>query len=409
MNKKFFAAFFAVLCAAACVFALGACTHRDGDRGASTARYLAYDVDEKKYDEEYYLDINGTGFKMTFGEESEVRSVSGEAKKIGTELTLLVTKEGVETVFMKGRIGGGIIYIPSSYGRIWFCERGKTPADANFDAIIKCDSSKGKATVTSVDNGTVKILDIPSVHDGDTVTTIGTAFTKCEGLERINLPATITEIKEYAFGGFDGDVVFDAESQIKTIGDSAFYNFSGGTLKLPASVETIADDAFDSCSAEVLDLTALKLTNCPKIKYCKAGKIMLPVTVKNIPENAFYGSSAEIDFGANTVLTEIGSGVFEYYDGATVILPSALKTIGENAFAYSGIESITIPASVTKIKAGAFRGCYDLKSVTFKNTKGWRKVDTYGFDDPVSVTVTNPSANASALVDDAYGVEWVRS
>ncbi len=409
MNRKFFAAFIAMLCAAACVFALGACTRRDGGGSVSPSRYIAYDVDDKEYDEEYYLDITDTNFKMTFGEESEVRSISGEVKKSGTELTLLVTKEGVETVFMKGRIGGGIIYIPTSDGRIWFCERGKTPADANFDAIIKYDSSKGKATVTSVDNGTVKILEIPSAHGGDTVTTIGKAFTKCEGLERINLPATITEIKEYAFDDFDGDVIFAAESQIKAIGDYAFYEFSGGTLKLPSSVETISDDAFNSCSAEVLDLTALKLTNCPKIRYCDADKIMLPVTIENIPESAFYGSSAVIDFGANTVLTEIGEGVFVYYDGATVILPSALKTIGEQAFAYSDIESITIPASVTKIKVGAFRGCYDLKSVTFKNTKGWRKVDTYGIYDPVSVTVTNPSANASALVDEAYDMEWVRS
>ena len=48
-----------------------------------------------------------------------------------------------------------------------------------------------------------------------------------------------------------------------------------------------------------------------------------------------------------------------------IILPEGLTTICTDAFAYSEIEKITIPSSVTKIEPGAFHNCLNLKEVTF--------------------------------------------
>ncbi len=407
MNKKFFAVLLAVLCAVS-VFALGACGNDSDGGGNINARYFAYNEDDEKYEEDYYLDIDGENFKMAFGEESPVRSISGAVQKKDTELTLLVTSEGVETVYMKGRINAGIIYFYTDEGRLWFCEDGKVPADADFEAIIKYDSSKGKAAVASIDNGTATTVDIPSEHDGDTVTKIGgdsgALLSNCEGLERINLPASITEIKGSVFSDFEGEISFAASSTIKTIGEFAFASYAGRRLKLPASVETIEEGAFSFSTVDELDLTALKVVNCPDLSYFEGKKIKLPATIRNIPEDSFSGCSAEVDFGTNNVLIEIGRRSFYGYEGKTVVMPVSVKTIGEEAFYFSTIESIVIPVNVTTIKAQAFDLCSKLNNVTFLVTSGWKTSSYSG--DTYSISVTNPATNATELANSYY--DWVR-
>ncbi len=45
-----------------------------------------------------------------------------------------------------------------------------------------------------------------------------------------------------------------------------------------------------------------------------------------------------------------------------------IKSIGRLAFAESGLKSVTIPESVTKIEYGAFMSCKDLNTVTIADT-----------------------------------------
>ena len=108
------------------------------------------------------------------------------------------------------------------------------------------------------------------------------------------------------FGGNLTSVSFEPNSQLETIGQYAFFMQPGLTsITLPASVTSIGDYAFMSCT----DLTS-------------------------------------VNFNA-------------------LIL---LETIGASAFQYSGLSgSITLSASVTSIGDNAFRDCSSLTSVSFES------------------------------------------
>lgn len=404
MVKKFFSVICAVLCAVGIMFTLGAC---DDDKNNISKRYISYDVEEKDYDTEYYLDIDYPNFKMHFGEDSDIRSVSGAVETQGTEIKLIVTKDGVESVFMRGRIKDGVFYSPTESGRIWFCEDGKTPNDAQFDSFIKFESSKGKATVVSVDNGTQDTVEIPSEHDGDTVTAIGVSpFSSCVGLKSVTVPSSVTDLGEFAFSHYDGDIIFDKNSKLNNIAANAFSFYGGNKLTLPASVQSIDDRAFSSCEVNILDFSALKINRCPIVQFFEGSKIILPNTVSYITKNSFMGTTAQIDFGSNNMIYEISEYAFSSYGGTTVKLPASVHTIKANAFSGSDITSITIPSNVTKIEASAFSLCVDLESVVFEDTLYWYKKNTLN-SGKEAVGVWNATANATELTS-SYSYDWVR-
>lgn len=66
-------------------------------------------------------------------------------------------------------------------------------------------------------------------------------------------------------------------------------------------------------------------------------------------------------------LIKIGEESFGFCSKLSrIILPNTLQIIGARAFNYCSITEITIPASVWKIGAHAFKGCKNLKYVSFE-------------------------------------------
>lgn len=94
--------------------------------------------------------------------------------------------------------------------------------------------------------------------------------------------------------------------------------------------------------------------------------------VKSIGNYAFSGCSnlANLDLG-NSLVT-IGDYAFESMGrnvntGLNVVFPNTLSTIGEYAFKESGMSSITIPNSVTKIGKSCFINNTKLEKITIGN------------------------------------------
>lgn len=133
------------------------------------------------------------------------------------------------------------------------------------------------------------------------------------------IPTTIETIGEFAFYEVY-TVTFKDKSKLKTIGECAFGSTSIKKITIPASVEKIEDDAFDSCQ-------------------------------------------------------ELNSITFEK--------GSKLKTIGECAFYETSIKNITIPKSVTTIKDEAFAYC-NLSSITFETEKSIKLGDNVFVLNPIS-------------------------
>ncbi|CAN2230089.1 Listeria/Bacterioides repeat [Candidatus Nanopelagicaceae bacterium] len=106
------------------------------------------------------------------------------------------------------------------------------------------------------------------------------------------------------------------------------------------------------------------------------GSIVIPEGVTSIATAAFCNNNGSCyltgsALGAITLpstLLTIGQWAFMSSNAASVsiTLPSSLTTIGYQSFTYTGITSIVIPKSVTKIAGAAFYKAFLLSSVTFE-------------------------------------------
>ena len=95
--------------------------------------------------------------------------------------------------------------------------------------------------------------------------------------------------------------------------------------------------------------------------YCKANAIGYC---------AFWGCSGLTSVTIPSSVTKIGDNTFSGCSGLTsVTIPSSVTEIGSSAFAYCrGLTSVTIPSSVTKIGYETFAYCRGLTSVTIPSS-----------------------------------------
>ena len=241
------------------------------------------------------------------------------------------------------------------------------------------------------------------VDMGSNVTTIGTsAFEGCDKLLSVTLPNTL-----------------------KTIYGAAFQTTGLGSIIIPASVDSLGDRAFgnsDNLSsiriedkAEPLKLTSgyygtFAYSNADKTMYIGRDLKLSEVTsvasnVTNVEFSDFVTTINPKLFSGNTKLARVkmGNGItsigyeafFDSGDDETVdemivtmgknvktigsqafysceklkkiTLPSVLANIDGYAFAQSGLEAITIPASVDSIGDRGFGDCHSLASVRIED------------------------------------------
>ncbi len=219
--------------------------------------------------------------------------------------------------------------------------------------------TKGDYVYTVNEGGTVNIkeykgddkkISIPSKLDGKKVVSV-TGFGGNDDLEQVTIPKTVTDIAYNAFYNCVNlsTVSFEANSELKSIGNCAF-TYSGVTaLKLPLNVTSIGRSAFMGCSklatvtlSDSLEgIDSLTFSNCVKLT-----SITIPENVKYIDESAFY----------NTGLTKI-------------VIPKKVESIGRSAFQNcEKLNDVTIKNQKTYIDVGAFENCA-FKTVTLGQAK----------------------------------------
>ncbi|MDE6697660.1 MAG: leucine-rich repeat domain-containing protein, partial [Muribaculaceae bacterium] len=171
-------------------------------------------------------------------------------------------------------------------------------------------------------------------------------FSKCFGIESIELPSSIKELETLAF--FDSYMKsVNLPEGLEKIGDEAFL-MSDRLLELtvPESCKYIGERAFGSC---------------PSLQ-----KLNLPSSLEKIPAKMLQGSWAIEKFDFPSSLKEIGEEAFSYCQALTeVILPEGLEYIGINAFrdCYS-IENAYFPSTLKSIQAGAAAGWENAKRIS---------------------------------------------
>lgn len=162
----------------------------------------------------------------------------------------------------------------------------------------------------------------------DNITKIGEdAFNECTSLTTIKLPAELKTIDKQAFRSCSNLATVDYGTKVETIGDGAFW--STGALKkffFKGSVKTLGANAFQESGLTCVhlkgDMTIGKeaFMKCANLKY--------------------------VEFPATSLATQ------------------PLTYVAEGMFAgCTSLPFITLPSTVTEIKANAFNGCLNLNYV----------------------------------------------
>lgn len=287
--------------------------------------------------------------------------------------------------------------IPAGVTRIGY----RAFASAIFEACLKSITFEPGSRLESIGAEAFyfcKLLE--SIAIPDSVKTIGTsAFTSCTALETVILPAALTELADNTFARCTSLRSVILQQGLSGIGKDVFLGAPLTSLHIPASVRTIADNAFEDLTKLTIVTFApgsvLETVGASAFEGCSLlHSINLPAQVKTIGENAFKGNGNLIDIQIPAALTEIPNGMF---DGCSriesITIPEGVTSIGDRAFANNAsIAAIDIPAAVTNIGTAAFEGCTSATRIAFAPGSAVQELgsDVLGkdniFKDTVSVT-----------------------
>ena len=216
-----------------------------------------------------------------------------------------------------------------------------------------------------------KYKNLISVSLGANVADIGAyAFRGCSSITAVSGGEAVKSIGSYAFRSCSSLVSFPFSGSIGVIDNGAFsYCRSLDSVSFTSSLTQIRASAFIGCqSLESVSLPS-SLTVLGSSAFAECTSLL---TVEYFVENkladcqgVFNGSGA--DSGMSAVIgdkvTVIPSGLFNTcVNLKSVSIGSAVTEIGSKAFASSGLETVALPKSVTKIDTTAFLSCQSLIS-----------------------------------------------
>lgn len=230
-------------------------------------------------------------------------------------------------------------------------------------------------------------IEIESTYRGKPVTSVGdSAFRGSRSVENLVLGKNINRIGEFAFYNCLNMVDIDIPDIVGYIGKSAFQSCSSlATVTLPKSLKTINDFAFAYCrSLTGIDLSGVESIGNSAFANCdKLAQLDIPESVTFLGESAFSNATslqsvtfnsgleklgnnsfggcaqlAQVNFSQDGSLKEIGQYTFSECKALTeVVLPDGLETVGYASFnASDSLNSVAIPASVTRVGGYAFHG-----------------------------------------------------
>lgn len=220
-------------------------------------------------------------------------------------------------------------------------------------------------------------IEIPATYNSKPVKEIkADAFKNCRSLTSVKIPESVTSIGEGAFDGCDGlrsitvaddNPGFLSQSGIlyNKVPTEILYVPQGitGSVTIPSGVTSIGNSAFGG-------------------RRGLAG-VSIPDSATNIGYDAFYGCSKLTSVTIGSGMTSIGDQAFYNCDSLVEV-----KYTGDIASwcEISGLSQLTsnsrklyidgneitgdlvIPNSVTRIEWGAFRGCSNLTSITIPSS-----------------------------------------
>ena len=194
---------------------------------------------------------------------------------------------------------------------------------------------------------------------------------------------------------------------LQSIGNDAFNGCRAlwGSITLPETVETVGDYAFQNCPLleEILFSGSLARIGDYAFNGCsRLQSAYIPDSVEKIGRYAFSGCNSLAELSLPDGLTSINDGCFENCGITQLKFPSALVSIGNYAFNSSALEIVDLSGclELKEIKDRAFSYCSSLKTVNLPASL--ERIGTEAFSDCKALEhisspcVTPPAIEANA-------------
>ena len=253
-------------------------------------------------------------------------------------------------------------------------------------------------SVTSIGNWAFEdCTSLTSVTIPDSVTSIGYwVFDNCVSLTNITIPSNITSIEAATFKGCSSLTNIIIPNNVVNIKISAFSETGLKSIVIPNNVRTIDEYVFCGCN-DLTNVTILDGTisiGYGVFKWCKnLNSIEIPKSITSIGDDAFYKCTSLISITIPDSVTSIGESAFAACTSLTdVTIPDSVTSIGYGAFRdCTSLTSITIPDSVTSIGNGAFGFCTSLTEIIVDyDNKSYASRDGILFDKNLKVIICCP-------------------
>lgn len=329
-------------------------------------------------------------------------------------------------------------------------------------SLKKIAFEKGSQIQNIGDRGMLNCTSLEEIVIPASVEKIGVyAFNNCTNLKKVTIEkdSKLTIFNEAAFNGCTNleSVIFEGNSSLESIGQTAFANCSQlADFVIPSTVTSIAGEAFDGCSR----LTSKAFSENPNLESIgyaafynciSLTSFVIPSGVTYIDNTTFSGCTnlKTVTFAENSKLETIYGSAFANCTSLTeIVIPETVTSIASKSFdGCTNLKNFTIPSgvvgtfkdqlksadykfkvflngdvdsstffqnlglveveisgNVTKINRETFKGCKQLKTVTFAKDSGLTIIDGTAFCEceslekieiPASVTTLGSSAFAS--------------
>ncbi|MBP3871858.1 MAG: leucine-rich repeat domain-containing protein [Faecalicoccus sp.] len=163
------------------------------------------------------------------------------------------------------------------------------------------------------------------------------------------------------------------DKMVTSIGNNAFTSTAVKIVVLPNSVTSLGSFVFGRCQS----LTTVVLPNTitdmamSTFSQCKSLKtVELPLSITDVPNMAFENCTSLTNVTIPEGVKTIGMGAFSSTTSLRNLkLPSTLEKFGFTVFMMSGIRTLTIPVSVTRLDNMAFLMARNLDAIYYEGTK----------------------------------------
>lgn len=236
------------------------------------------------------------------------------------------------------------------------------------------------------------------------VTTISACAFEYASLSEIILPDCVTSLGKYAFACNFNLSEVTLGSGIKSIPDFAF-NFCSALseIEIPAQVVSIGSYAFaDTYSLQAVTFArGSNLTSIGEAAFSVSAlqSIAIPDSVLVIGGSAFAKCYmlSQVTISENSSLQVIGVRAFSQDISLNAIyMPANLMQIGGYAFMGTGLQTVTLPASLTYLGAGAFASCHSLTAIDVESgNAAYVSIDGAIYNADKTVIAAYPAGNAA--------------